>query len=40
MAMREIKKQNKEWIYKFELGFWKPLAFCSSVGRAAGKFNP
>ena len=38
MTPRKIEKQNKGWVYRFDLSFCK-LAFHSLVGRVVGVFN-
>ena len=39
MALREIEKQNKGWIYRFDLTSCKLITHFSLIGRAAGISN-
>ena len=36
--IRRIEKQDKGWVYRFDLSFCRPMALYSSVDRAAGVF--
>ena len=39
MVSNKIDKKNKGWVYRFGLGFYKPMILCQSVGWAMGEFN-